>query len=238
MSYSPPKYYQISRKIISQIKSGKLETGHQIPSENEMISKYNISNTTARKVLMELEVQGFATKIRGKGTFVRASSVDRSVTKILSFTKNMQDLGLTPSTKVLESVIIKEDISKVISGKLYILKKPLLKIKRLRLADNIPIMVEERYISLHVCKGIEKMNLENPLYDIYSNKFNLQISRIEQSLSSIILDDSLLELFGLNKMTTGFKVEGVSFYNRGSIIEMENSIYRGDRYKFYVEAIS
>ena len=77
------KYYTISQEIISSINSGFLKPGMKIPSENNIIKKYRVSNTTARKVLSELENSGYATRIKGRGTFVRAKKVDRAVTRIL-----------------------------------------------------------------------------------------------------------------------------------------------------------
>jgi len=49
--YSPPKYFQISREIIGRIQRGELPPGAAVPSENELIQKHRVSNTTARKVL-------------------------------------------------------------------------------------------------------------------------------------------------------------------------------------------
>ena len=37
------------------IQSGKLKPGTPVPSENEIIEKYQVSNTTARKALHELK---------------------------------------------------------------------------------------------------------------------------------------------------------------------------------------
>ena len=49
--YSPPKYYQIRRKIVGSIQRGDLLPGAPVASENEIIKRYAVSNTTARKVL-------------------------------------------------------------------------------------------------------------------------------------------------------------------------------------------
>ena len=49
-----PKYYQIATEIIARIKAGKFKPGDKIPSENDIIKQYEVSNTTARKVLLEI----------------------------------------------------------------------------------------------------------------------------------------------------------------------------------------
>jgi GntR family transcriptional regulator len=82
-----PKYFQISQDIISRIRSGQLIPGMQIPSENEIIQHYQVSNTTARRSLHEIEAAGWGKRIKGKGTFVRDRNVQRSATRILGFTR-------------------------------------------------------------------------------------------------------------------------------------------------------
>ena len=83
--YSPPKYFQISREIVSQIHSGALPAGKLVPSENEIIEKYKVSNTTARKALHELEKEGWVSRVKGKGTFVRDYTVVRAINRIFGF---------------------------------------------------------------------------------------------------------------------------------------------------------
>ena len=232
-----PKYYQISLEIIDMIRTGQLSPGSKIPSENEIIKNFEVSNTTARKVLQEIEKGGWVTRVKGRGTFVRSSGIiNRSATKVLSFTRNMRQAGLEPSTQLLDCQVIDHDKSTSISGRTYFLKRPVCKITRLRFADNTPMMIEERFISLEFCPGIERENLEESLYDIYRDKYNLRISQIDQSLQAIIINDELMKHFGEMESIPGFQVHGVTFCGKELVLEMENSFYRGDRYQFTVQA--
>jgi GntR family transcriptional regulator len=232
-----PKYYQISLEIIGMIRTGELRPGARIPSENDIIRNYKVSNTTARKVLHEIERAGWVTKIKGKGTFVKNSGIiNRSATKILSFTKNMRQAGLVPKTKLLDKRIIKSGKHTTVSGRTYSIKNPVCKITRLRVANETTMMIEERYISMEFCPGIEKENLEDSLYDIYRDHYNLQITQIDQSLQAIIIPDELNAHFRVDQAIPGFQVHGVTFCGRELVLEIEDSIYRGDRYHFTVQA--
>jgi len=232
-----PKYYQISLEIIGMIRTGELRPGARIPSENDIIRNYKVSNTTARKVLHEIERAGWVTKIKGKGTFVKNSGIiNRSATKILSFTKNMRQAGLVPKTKLLDKRIIKSGKHTTVSGRTYSIRNPVCKITRLRVANETTMMIEERYISMEFCPGIEKENLEDSLYDIYRDHYNLQITQIDQSLQAIIIPDELNAHFRVDQAIPGFQVHGVTFCGRELVLEIEDSIYRGDRYHFTVQA--
>jgi GntR family transcriptional regulator len=123
-----------------------------------------------------------------------------------------------------------------VNGRLYVLRGPLCQIERVRFADGVPMMREIRYISLAFCPGIQKKPLEGSLYDIYEQDYGLQLTQVDQTLSAIEVRDELLEVFGLEAPVAAFRVEGVTFCGKELVLEMEDSIYRGDMYRFSVKA--
>jgi len=231
-----PKYYTIARDIIEKIREGELLPGMQVPSENEIIQQYKVSNTTARKALQEIDNGGWATKIKGKGTYVRKQSVVRSVDRILSFTDNMLELGYTPSARLLFKGILEEGYAASINGRKYTMKGPVYKVHRLRFADEIPMMLEVRYICIKLCPGIIDEELSGSLYEIYKQKYGLALKEVHQMLSTFMIDSGVGEFFNLQQSIPGILVDGVTFCGREIILEMEKSIYRGDRYSFAVRA--
>ncbi|MGC9343996.1 MAG: GntR family transcriptional regulator [Bacteroidales bacterium] len=232
-----PMYFLISQEIIDKIKNKELRPGEKIVSENEIIKNYEVSNTTARKVLQEIENQGFARRVKGKGTFVSENvKASRSATKVLSFTKNMLQLGFKPRTKLLQCSLQKGGITKMVNGRNYSINGQVCRIDRLRYADNMPVLREIRYISANFCPGIEKLNLEGSLYDIYENKYQLKIATIYQTLSAIIIEGEELKYFDKEDIVPGFRVDGVTFCGKELVLEIEESIYCGDFYKFNIEA--
>jgi GntR family transcriptional regulator len=236
MKYKIPKYQTIAAIIIEKIKNNELPPGSRVPSENEIIRDYGVSNTTARKVLQEIELGGWVVKIQGKGTLVTNFVIGRNASKVLSFTKSMLELGLQPSTRLIESTILEKDVPIVMNGKNVLIKKPVLRINRLRLANDIPMMHEIRYISMNICPLIEKADLETSLYNIYKEECNLTITRIEQELSAIKLDEFYSNLFGTTADIPGIQVNGITYCENDRPLEGEKSIYRGDKYKFLVHA--
>jgi GntR family transcriptional regulator len=231
-----PKYYRIGQDIVRRIQSGQFVVGQQIPSENEIIDAYNVSNTTARKALHEIETEGWVRRVKGKGTFVSRSSVDRSITRILSFTKNMLETGRSPSSRVLSVRTLSGSHSVTVHGRQYVMRGPYVVMERLRLADGVPMMKETRHISASFCPGIEQKDLEGSLYEIYEHEYGVTLERVSQMVSAIILEANQTTVFGVTTAIPAFLVEGVTFCGKELIVEMEESIYRGDMYKFYVEA--
>jgi GntR family transcriptional regulator len=232
-----PKYYRISQDITAGIQSGKLRPGMRVPSENEIIQRYRVSNTTARKALQEIEKAGWAIRIKGRGTFVQTQNIERSATRILGFTRNIIEAGQQPRTQVLEADVCRKGYSAVVNGRFYVMKGPVYRIKRLRFANETPMMLEERFISLELCPGIEAKDLEQSLYDLYERQYGLTLTEVNQMLSTVLIrDEPAMGLFRIAEPICAFVVDGVTFCNKELILEMEKSIYRGDKYRFSVRA--
>ncbi len=235
-SQTIPKYHRIAQDMIQMIREGNLELGARIPSENEIIRTYGVSNTTARKALQEIEHAGWVVKVKGRGTFVENNKVERSADKILSFTRNMLQAGRKPSTRLLDARVLAKGYSSTVNGRRYAIKHPVFKIHRLRLADDLPVMLEVRYISMAFCPAIDKKDLEGSLYEMYEKDYKLHLREINQMLSIVMLSAEVMEFFDLAEPVPAFRVEGVTFCGKGMILEMEDSLYRGDQYRFAVKA--
>ena len=234
--YGPPKYFQITRDIVSQIQNGDLRPGQPVPSENEIIEKYQVSNTTARKALHELEKESWVTRVKGKGTFVRDFTVVRVINRIFGFTKNMVEAGRKPATRLIGFHLRDTDHTQTINGREFTLKGPYCEIERIRYADGIPMMKETRYISLGLCPDIHRKNLEQSLYDVFEKDYGIHLTEINQMLSAVVLEKEQLKHFNLEKPVPAFRVEGASFCGKDLIIEMEDAVYRGDMYRFAAKA--
>ena len=96
-----PLYYQLKQEIKTSILRGNFKEGDLIPSERELSEKYNLSSTTVRRALNDLVQEDLLERKAGKGTFVRTQRIKRDLKKLLGFTQNMTEMGLTPSTVVL-----------------------------------------------------------------------------------------------------------------------------------------
>lgn len=222
---------------MGRIQRGELKPGSPVPSENDLIETYKVSNTTARRVLHELETGNWVTRVKGKGTFVRDYAVVRSIDRIFGFTRNMLEAGRKPTTRLLGFHLRDADHHQTINGRPHTLKGPHCEIERLRLADGIPMMLETRYLSLSLCPDIHHRDLEGSLYDIFIRDYGIRLTEINQMLSAMQLEGAALKPFGLAAAVPAFRVEGASFCGKDVIVEMENSIYRGDMYRFAARAV-
>lgn len=65
------EYARIAGEIRGKIERGIYAPGAPVPSRQEIIERWNVSDTTARNVINQLAAEGLVTSRRGRGTFVR-----------------------------------------------------------------------------------------------------------------------------------------------------------------------
>lgn len=237
------KFILISEEIIEKIKAGLLLPGDKIPSENELIKEHVISNTTARKVLLEIESRGWGKRIKGKGTFVLNRTPEhqlvRTIGSLDATRRGFHDYliaeGFTHKDIILEKTILKDGISAELNSKHYIIEGPVLKIHLLRYADEDLMKDEIKYISLKLCPLIDRLPTDISHFRIYETKYKLKISDIKQSLSvDIFKPTSERNNFEVSAAIPVFILDSVVICNTDEVIEIEQSYYRGDKYKFSV----
>ena len=170
-----PLYNQLVDLLKEKIEM-EMEANDMLPSERELTNRYGLSRTTVRLALQELEKQGYIYRQHGKGTFV--SDLSKQVTNLsgsYSFTEQMRSVGKTPETKILEFEVV--EANKYLAGRLGVsLGEKLLKLKRLRLADGQPMMLERSYLPAKKFLTLTRELLEQkPLYDLFSQEFNQTI---------------------------------------------------------------
>jgi GntR family transcriptional regulator len=64
-------YRAIADELREEIDSGKLPPGGRLPSENELMSRFDVEQPTARRALDVLKNEGLVIARRGAGTYVR-----------------------------------------------------------------------------------------------------------------------------------------------------------------------
>ena len=136
-----PLYHQVYSALRREIDGGRWKSGDRLPTERELGEFYGCSLVTVRRALDELVREGQIYRVRGRGTFVSESPVERQLAELTSFTAEMAVRGLEPRTIVLtqevtESTPSTADRLGIASG------LPVYSIERLRIAGDEPLLLE------------------------------------------------------------------------------------------------
>jgi GntR family transcriptional regulator len=231
-----PLYFQLKEQIKQKIKEGRYKEGDLIPSEREFSDRYDLSSTTIRRALNDLVQENYLERKAGKGTFVRMKKVQRDLRKVLGFTQNMLQMGLTPSTQVIGKKI--QPASDFVVQSLGLPKDAMIaRLERLRLADGEPMMFETRYIRMDLFPGILNQDLSGSLWQVFERVYHHKPVRHAQRVKIARIGADTAALLGIRKGAHAFLIKGVTYANGGDLpLECEESFYRSDRYELAFDA--
>ncbi|MDZ7697791.1 MAG: GntR family transcriptional regulator [Deltaproteobacteria bacterium] len=162
--------------------------------------------------------------------------VKRDLRKVLGFTQNMKEMGLIPSTKVLGRKLM---TANAYARERLGLKKGerIVRLNRLRLANDVPMMLETRYIRTDLCPDIQEKDLSESLWKVFETVYGCKPFRHSQNVRIAKISGESSSLLGLPEQAPVFLIKGVTYLEDGQAIECEESLYRSDKYDLTFEAI-
>ncbi len=230
-----PLYYQLKEELKRKIMDGTFQEGDLVPSERELSQRFGLSSTTVRRALNDLVHENLLERKAGKGTFVRLRKVKRDLRKVLGFTANMLEMGLVPSTRVLSKRVA--NANAFARERLGIQKgQKILRLNRLRLANDLPMMLEIRYIRMDLCPDIHKEDLSSSLWKVFESRYGRKPYRHSQNVNIAKAHGHQAALLGVPAGSVVFLIRGVTYLQDGEPIECEESLYRSDKYDLVFEA--
>ncbi len=226
-----PAYFQLKNILMEKIKSGEYPAGSVIPSERELSENLGISRMTARQAISQLAAEKYLIREKGKGTFVNKIKFEQR--NIMSFSETVRKLGMVPSTRILDFSIEKDcfDIMEMLNLKP---NENVFRIKRLRLADETPIAVEEVFIPESLCPDMDKLDLTTSLYHLLKSNYSIEISYIDNKIEAVKAEKEDRQLLMLSSGEPVLKISGISYTQEGKKLFYESDIYRANKYNYNV----
>src|SRR5438309_8994823 len=119
-----------------------LEVGKTIPSERQLTQELGVSRLTVRAALDELVRDGYLDRRHGSGTYVTEPKIAQPLT-LTSFSEDMRRRGMVPGSRTLE--LVTTSTGARLARRLDVSPEArLVRVKRLRRADNEPLAMEVR----------------------------------------------------------------------------------------------
>ena len=236
-SRKQPLYDQLVDILRDKIDT-EMEPGDLLPSERELSERYGLSRTTVRLALKELETLGLITRRHGKGTFVSdLTSKAMDLTTNYSFTEQMREAGREPKTVDLEFQTV--EATKTVADRMGLhLGDKVLFMKRLRLADGVPMMVERTYVPAAMFLGLDAEALAGKsLYAIIENDFHETIRVAEEEFFASVARKNDAEVLGIAEGAPVLQLARVTYNDKNSVIEFTHSVARADQFKYKVSHV-
>ena len=229
-----PLYQQVKQIIYDQIMNGDYPIGSHIPSENVLCEKFGVSRITVVRALKDLESDGILKRIQGSGTIVKFPKFRDTLNSIQGFTKTMRAEGNTIRSHVLSiDTIEPTDRLKRIFHIPPSENDPLIKFRRLRYIDDIPVVIMTSIVKGWIGKRMQEYDLETAsFYTLYQEITNLQLIRNETTLTPIIATPEIIEHLKVKPGTPHFLFTGIGYVEGNIPVEYNVSAFHGSVFQF------
>lgn len=230
-----PLYQQLYEILRDTIVRGDWQPGDMLPAEPELMDRYQVSRTTVRQVFDLLVNEGLVYRQQGRGTFVSHPTVEQTLQRIISFTDDMHQRGITPGTEVLAADLVaaSEDVAArlgVDPG------EQLVRLERLRLADGEPMSIEISLLVHHYCPGVlEGDYAVMPLREALEERYGIRWLRARQVIRAVQASPDIARLLSVSDKAALLFIERVSYDQQNVPVEFLRIYYRGDRYALHNE---
>lgn len=227
-----PLYSRVETVLASEIADRALKVGDQLPTEDSLIERFGVSRITVRRAIQNLVNRGLVEIRRGKGTFVAAPKITQDLTELSGFVEDMRALGRKPTARVISKEIVTANAT--VADHLALTKgEHVVRIRRVRLADGIPLSFDETYLPVEIGKRIITNNLRvEPIFSLLERKYDVPLIEAEYKLEAVAADNEVATALRIKQGSPIFRIERTSYSTGNRPVDYEKLYYRGDLIRF------
>ncbi|MDX1414252.1 MAG: GntR family transcriptional regulator [Candidatus Promineifilaceae bacterium] len=209
-----PKYFQLAQILSEQISSGALQPGDQLPTEEELGASYDLSRGTVREAIRLLENDGLVRRERGRGTFVAAVTRSSSLFSLMPFDEAMRRQNRSPSTRLLTAELLPATAE--LAQRLALEEgETVIHTVRLRLADEQPVVYEERYLAQELCPQLLAEDLVNSsIHQLIVFKYDVPLVKMTYTVEVGVLPAAEAKILQASPGDEAFFVERLTYSER------------------------
>jgi DNA-binding GntR family transcriptional regulator len=192
--------------------------GSRIPSERDLVNKFDGSRMTIRKSIDELVKDRALYRINGSGTFVAKGGHRKYLNNLVGFSKEVLEQGGVPTHKVIKLKNLKADTK--LAAKLEIaIGDPVAFVMRVHERDGDPVLLDYAYFNIKVTNKLTKKLCERSLYKYFEEKLGLKITTSIQEFFAEVVNEEIRKLLSIEPGTPIIKIENITFLDNGSVLE-------------------
>ena len=204
--------------------------GSRIPSERDLVNRFDGSRMTIRKSIDELVKERRLYRINGSGTFVAKDGHRKYLNNLVGFSKEVIEQGGIPTHKVIKLKNLKADAK--LASKLEIeVGDPVAYVVRVHERDGDPVLLDYAYFNKTITENLTKKLCERSLYKYFEEKLGLKITTSIQEFFAEIVSDEVRKLLNIDPGTPIIKIENITFLDDGSVLEYTIGYRNPNKYR-------
>jgi len=228
-------YVQMCSIVREQIENLEWPVGSQIPTEDDLCRRYDVSKATVRIAIAELVRTGYLKKLQGKGTFVIHSMPDLGITMKTVLTEHLFGETVNVQKELLVRGVKKppEDIQahlKTDNDIYYILCK--------RMVNNEAAYLEEAFLPLDIVPDIDEVDVCNmPFYEMMQKKATKKILKVVQMIEMAVMNEDTAAILKNSNGSSMLVLHRLIIGQDGKLIAYTRLMGSGRKYKLRTELV-
>ena len=226
------KQRQLRERLEQLINS--MAPGEPLPVERDLARDLGVARMTLRRAVDTLVEDARLIRRQGSGTFIAAPKVTQRLAAT-SFSADMRARGLEPGSRTLFAR--QAPAGMMLSSLLEIPPHSfVLHVRRLRMADEVPMALEDLHVPCDITPGLSGADLEDTsFYELLGRRYETPIVSGSQTVEACLTSAQDAATLGVPEGAPAFLFERTSRIADGRVAEFVRSIYRGDRYRIVVD---
>lgn len=194
---TPPRYAAIKQSISDGVRDGSLKPGDRVPSEAELVEKFDVSRMTANRALRELQSAGVIVRRAGSGSFIAEPKPIGHMIEIRNIAEEIRGRGHDYRARVIQN--FEEKASAEIAA---LLEVPVgTKIFHSIIVHHeaeFPIQLEERFVLASAAPDYGALDFTQLTPNEYLTR-TAPLERVEHRVCATMPDARTRGMLGLNE---------------------------------------
>ncbi|MFD2185019.1 GntR family transcriptional regulator [Rhodoplanes azumiensis] len=231
-----PIYQRLKDALAERIQDGAWKPGEAIPAESDLASEFGVALGTMRKAIEGLVQQGLLERQQGRGTFVRRADLGNTLFRFFRHTgKGGRPVVPTQRLVGRRTAAAGREAARALG---LTADDPVLWLKRLRLVDGAPLVVDEIALPLPRFQALATLapeKFEGLLYPLYEREIGITVARATDRIAFGRATASVAKALGIAAGEPVVVIDRTAFGLDGVPLEWRRSHGPADRFSYDVE---
>jgi GntR family transcriptional regulator len=217
--------------LADEIAAGVRQPGERLPPERVLAEEFGVGRATLRRAFAALSAEGLIESHVGRGTFVAGGYLGEPPNVLMSFTELGRSHGLTPEARVLAKEVREASLDEgeafgIVAG------AQLFQLDRVRFLDGQPIATDSVRTPLALAPDLVEVDFSTQsLYEALA-KHGCGPVRADYTVEARIATEPEATLLAAPAGSAVLVAVTRGYDDRGRLVELGHTVYRGDRYRF------
>lgn len=227
-------HVQVIERLKKDIEQGVWKENERLPSDFELVQRFEVSRSVVRKALEVLESEKLIIRKHGVGTFVNTKPLFTSgIEELSSVSKMIREAGMTPGT-IFMDVSTTDSSDDDIERFDFTDEDHLVTIKRVRTADDEPVVYcVDQVLTRNFPIGTDEI-LSISLFDAIEKSGEIRIAQAVANIEPVAYDIDASSILRCGVDVPLLVLSQRHYSEEGEMVLYSRNYFRADKFNFHV----